>query len=495
MKDTGSIKHLTQAKVPLVVDLDGTLSKTDTLAEAFLSLLKHNIWLILLLPFWLLKGKAYLKEKIAQSIDFDADDLVYNTDVIAYIKAAKLAGRQVYLATGADQIIANAVQEKLDLFDGVFASDGVINLTGSKKQALLCEKFGKNNYEYAGNSTVDLKVWASASHALVVCPNSDALSKKAQAVCDQVQAISLPVATLKTYVKAIRVHQWVKNALMFVPLITAHLMADSQAWLTVSLGFIAFSLAASSVYVLNDLLDLSADRQHHSKCNRPFAAGTIALEKGAVLFPVLFVAAFALALYLPKGFIFALSFYYLLTVLYSFVLKRIVMLDTVVLAALYTMRIIAGTLLLQVPFSFWLLAFSMFIFLSLALMKRYTELVQMIAHNKTSTAGRGYQAGDAQMVASFGTASGLMAVLVLALYVHSDVVKIAYQTEQVLWLACPVLLYWISRAWMIAHRGLMDDDPIIFAVKDRQSLVTGLLIAAIFMLATYALPIPAYMVS
>ena len=495
MSENSSSHVLTQAAVPLVVDLDGTLSKTDTLVEIFLLLVKKNVFLVLLLPFWLTKGKAFLKQKIALSVDFNADDLVYNLDLIEYIKAAKSAGRSVYLATGADETIARAIKAKFNCFDGIFASNGTVNLTGSKKQDKLNEAFGEQGFEYAGNASVDIRVWSSASHALVVCPNAEQLAIQAKAVCNQVQTITLASATVKTYIKAVRVHQWVKNALIFVPLIVAHLLSNTDAWISAGFGFIAFSLAASSVYVLNDLLDLAADRQHHSKCYRPFAAGSIALEKGALLFPVFFISAFSLAFFLPKGFIFALSFYYVLTVLYSFVLKRIVMLDTVVLAALYTMRIIAGTLLIQVPFSFWLLAFSMFIFLSLALMKRYTELVQMIANNKTTTAGRGYQANDAGMVASFGAASGLLAVLVLALYVHSDVVTVFYKTEQVLWLACPVLLYWVSRAWMIAHRGLMDDDPIVFAVKDKPSLITGLIIAVIFFAATASWPIPTYMVN
>ena len=495
MSEVMKAEHLTQAKVPLVVDLDGTLSKTDTLIEAFLILIKKNVFLIVFLPFWLLKGKAYFKQKIAAAIDFNAEGLIYNQDVVLYIEQARQAKRQVYLATGADKKIAEAVQAKFQLFDGVFASDGNVNLTGSKKCALLVETFGEQGFEYAGNSSVDLNVWNSASAALVVCASADDLVTKAKQVCQNIQVVDIEAATLKTYIKAIRVHQWVKNALLFVPLITAHLLSSEQAWTMAILGFFAFSFAASSVYVLNDLLDLAADRQHHSKSRRPFAAGTIPLENAALLFPVLFVAAFAIAVCaLPFGFIIALSVYYILTVLYSFVLKRIVMLDTVVLAVLYTMRIIAGTLLIQVAFSFWLLAFSMFIFLSLALMKRYTELVQMIADNKTSTVGRGYQANDAGMVSSFGTSSGLLAVLVLALYVHSDAVKVFYPTEQILWMVCPVLLYWVSRAWMIAHRGLMDDDPIVFAVKDKQSLVTGLLIALIFLMATYHWPFPAYMV-
>jgi len=476
-----------QAKSPLVVDLDGTLSKTDTLIEVFLLLIKQQMLSLFLLPFWLLKGKAYFKQQMAAAVSVDASGFMYNHDVLAYMKAAKRAGREVYIATGANEKVAQAVANYLPEMgleiDGLFASSQE-NLTGRRKQAKLNAVFGEKQYEYVGNASIDLKVWRDCSEAMVV--GSASLFKSAQAVCQQTQHMPLEKASFKTYIKAIRVHQWVKNALLFVPLLTAHMWSDAQAISLLLAGFIAFSLAASSVYVLNDLLDLAADRQHHSKCKRPFAAGTIPLEKGVLLFPILLAVAFALALFLPLGFILALSLYYALTVVYSFKLKRVVMLDTVVLAALYTMRIIAGTLLIGVEFSFWLLAFSIFIFLSLALLKRYTELVQMLEDGKTSTAGRGYHASDAPMVSSLGAASGYISVLVMALYIHSPEVADMYRSSDILWLVCPILLYWISRAWLIAHRGLMDDDPIVFAVKDVQSLCTGVFVLCIFVIAALA---------
>ncbi len=476
--------------MPLIVDLDGTLSKTDTLVESFLLLMKHQFFRLFLLPFALLQGKAAFKKAIAQPIQFDASGLLYDEAVKSYIKQARLDGREVYLATGADEKIAQSVADYLGLFDGVFASSGGKNMTGSAKAELLIERFGDQQFEYMGNAAVDLKVWKHAAKAVVVSPKPETLSQKAKGVCQNLEIIEQESASLKTYLKAVRLHQWVKNALLFVPLLTAHLWQDPSAWLTVLVGFFSFSFAASSVYVLNDLLDLAADRQHPTKSKRPFAAGLIPLEKAAFLFPLFFITAFGLCVFLPLGYLAALSVYYTLTVAYSFYLKRVVMLDTVTLAALYTMRIIAGTFLIDVSFSFWLLSFSMFIFLSLALLKRYTELVQMQAEGKTKTLGRGYQANDASMVASLGAASGYLSVLVMALYVHSPEVQLLYSSQSFLWFVCPILLFWISRAWMIAHRGEMNDDPIVFAVKDKQSLITGALIGFIFLLASRNVSLP-----
>ncbi len=469
---------------PVIIDLDGTLIKTDTLLESVMALLKTNpLWLVML-PFWLLKGKAHLKNSIADKVEFDVKLLPYNQDVIDYIKAAKSQGHDCYLATGTVSKFAERISDYLDMFDGIFATSRTINLTGSKKAVLLNEKFGEGNYIYVGNHDVDLKIWKNSAEAVVVT-HSKSLVSKAEKVNSHVQHIETETAGLKTYLKAIRVHQWVKNALLFVPLLTSHNIVQTDLILLCILGFISYSLAASSVYVLNDLVDLDSDRQHPSKSKRPFAAGTIPIVAGLALFPVLLLASFAIALSLGSiNFVLALVIYYVLTLVYSFKLKRIIMLDTILLAALYTMRIIAGTLLIDVHFSFWLLAFSMFIFLSLALVKRYTELVLMKSEGNTKVIGRGYHAEDASMISALGAASGYIAVMVFALYVNSPEVRILYSDPEVLWLACPILLYWISRVWIIAHRGEMHDDPIVFAVKDIQSLVTGLFVLAVFMVAT-----------
>lgn len=468
---------------PVIVDLDGTLIKTDTLFESLMLLLRKNPLWCLLLPFWLLQGKASLKNNIASRIDMDVTLLPYNTAVIDYVKTAHAQGHECYLATGTVNTLAEKIAVHLGFFHGVFSTDAHTNLTGKDKADLLGQKFGHGNYIYIGNHKVDLLIWKHASEAVVVTAEKKLLAE-ARKVCPDVVHIDNPAAGLKLYLKAIRVHQWVKNALVFVPLLTAHQAMNPSMILMCILGFVAYSLAASSVYVLNDLVDLESDRQHASKSRRPFASGVISIANGLLMFPALLLAAFGLALLLPVKFMIALAVYYLLTLLYSFKLKRVIMLDTIVLAALYTMRIIAGALLIGVHFSFWLLAFSMFIFLSLAFVKRYTELLLMQASGSSKIAGRGYHSEDASIVSSFGAASGYIAVLVFALYVNSPEVAELYSRPHVLWLACPILLYWISRVWIIAHRGEMHDDPIVFAVKDVQSLVTGLCVLAVFLAAT-----------
>ena len=359
----------------LIVDLDGTLIKTDMLMESLMALLKQNFLACFLIPFWLLKGKAAVKNQISKRVDLDVTHLPYNEDVIDYIKQAKSEGRDCYLATGTVKSFAERIAEHLGFFDGVFATESEANLTGKDKCEHLNHTFGTGQYDYMGNSSVDLNVWNSV-HTAIVVSSSDSLVSSAKKVAGNVEHIKIAKTTIKTWLKAIRVHQWVKNILITVPVLASH-QFDSSHILLVILGFFAFSLAASSVYVLNDLLDLESDRQHPSKCKRPFAAGSISVIQGCILFPLLLLVAAAISSLLPIKFMLALAVYYFLTLIYSFKLKRVIMLDTIMLAALYTMRIIAGTVLISVEFSFWLLAFSMFIFLSLALVKRYTELVMM----------------------------------------------------------------------------------------------------------------------
>lgn len=463
---------------PLIVDLDGTLIYSDSLLESTMCLLKQHFFLCFLLPFWLLKGKAYLKLRIAEKIDLDPALLPYNQDVLDYVKQAKNAGRSCYLVSGAAKKYADAVANHLGLFDGVMATENE-NLTGSQKVAKLNERFGEKQFDYMGNHKVDVKVWRHCHKAIVVA-SSKTLVHTAQKVSVQCQHMPVQAPKVKTYLKALRVHQWVKNGLLFVPMLASHTALTLETLGLLFIGFFCFSLLASSVYLLNDLLDLPSDRQHPSKKKRPFASGALPIIHGLVLAPLLLVAAFSMAwFFTPVYFVVALVAYYILTFLYSFLLKKIVMLDTLVLAMLYTQRIIAGIVLIAVEPSFWLLAFSMFIFLSLALLKRYTEL-NLMASDDGKVLGRGYHHSDAPMVASLGAASAYIAVLVMALYVDSEDVITLYQQPLLLWLSCPLLLYWISRAWLLAHRGQMHDDPIVFAVKDKQSLFIGLLVLLVF---------------
>ena len=467
----------------LAVDLDGSLIRTDLLYESLMLLIKKNIFYVFYLPFWLLKGKVAFKHEIVSRIDLDASLLPYNQGVIDVVRAAKAKGQSCYLVTGSMTELAQQVADHLGIFDGVFASSlGSENLTGRHKAEFLVNQFGERGFDYVGNDTVDLAVWQKSHKAIVVC-SDEGLFNKAKAQSLEAEWIKTKPLTLNVLLKTIRIHQWVKNSLIAVPLLTSHQALHVDLVLLCVMGFLSFSLAASSVYVLNDLLDLFSDRQHPTKRERPFASGAMTIKKGSLLFPILLGTSLLICLVLPLHFFYALVVYYAITVLYSFKLKQVLLLDTITLAALYTMRIIAGTLLIGVPFSYWLLAFSMFIFLSLALIKRYVELIKLTSSDKQKTIGRGYHVNDASMIAPLGGAAGYIAVLVLALYINSSQVVALYQHASVLWLACVVLLYWISRAWLLAHRGEMDDDPIFFAIKDKVSLLCAGLIFMVFVFA------------
>ncbi len=471
-------------RLPIVVDLDGTLLLSDILVESFLILIKQNPIYIILAFIWLFKGgKAQLKWEIARRVDIDVSTLPYNLALIDYLKTKKAEGHVIALATASNIAYANDVAQHLGLFDEVFASDQHTNLSGSKKREALNQAFGKNQYLYAGNAPIDLKVWSDAAGGIVV--GSLALAERARSVTAIETVIEGNQNSPKHWLKALRVHQWVKNGLVFIPLFSSHQLSNVGAVFDSVVAFVAFSLCASSVYLLNDLLDLKDDRQHATKCKRPFAAGTLNLVHGLVAAPVLLLAAFILALLLPWQFFAVLLGYYTLTFAYSFYLKRIVLVDVITLASLYTVRIIAGTAAIGVALSFWLLAFSIFVFLSLAIVKRYTELLGLKKKSAQKTLGRGYQVDDIELLSSLGGASGYISVLVLALYINSAEVKVLYSEPAMMWPICLVMLYWISRVWIIAHRGEMNDDPIVFALKDKVSIFSGVIIAGFLLAATF----------
>jgi len=466
-------------RVPLCVDLDGTLIRSDLLVESALSLLSRNPLSFISMLGWLLRGKAHLKREIARRVTLDAAHLPYNDDVLDWIREEK-ASRSVVLCTASDRKLAEAVAAQVGGFDAVLASDGERNLSGDNKARVLLEHYGERGFDYVGNARVDLKVWKHARAAITV-ESGESLSKAAAQLTTVEKRIALPGTSIKHWLKALRVHQWVKNALVFLPLLAAHRLFDVDSVLSTVLAFVCFSLCASSVYITNDLLDLASDRQHHRKRNRPFAAGHLSLVAGPVVTAALLVISFALAALLSEVFVAVLAGYYVLTTAYSLRFKRVVMLDVVVLATLYTSRIVAGTAAIYTKPSFWLLAFSMFIFLSLAMVKRYIELLSAQKAGKINASGRGYDVGDIPLIQSLGAASGYLSVLVLALYIDSPDSRVLYHHPHYLWLLCPLLLYWISRTWAIAHRGVMHDDPVVFAVTDRLSRVL-LVIAAVVIL-------------
>jgi len=467
----------------IAVDLDGTLIKTDLLLESFLLLIKRNPLYLFAVVMWLLKGKATLKAKIASRVNLNAAALPYNTALIEWLKVQKEGGRALWLVTASHDLLAKAVAKHLGIFDGVMASDETVNLSGTRKADALVKHFGEKGFDYCGNDDIDLSVWRHGRSAIVVNA-SKSLEAKARAAVQVGKVIPADGQVFKAVTKALRVHQWAKNALIFVPVAAAHLLTSSSTLTSALLAFVVFSLCASSVYILNDLLDLEADRQHHSKCNRPFAAGKLSVLTGLLAFPVLLIGSFAIAaLTLNIKFVLVLATYYVATVAYSFSLKRIVMVDVLMLAGLYTIRIVAGAAATSIPLSFWLLIFSIFIFLSLAMVKRYAELYAMKQRGKLSAQGRGYQVEDLHLIQSMGAASGYLSILVLALYLNSPDITVLYKHAKVAWLLVPIMLYWISRIWMQTYRGHMDDDPLVFAMKDRVSLITGMAAVAVLVAA------------
>lgn len=468
---------------PLCVDLDGTLIRSDLLLESLLLLLKRNPLYLLLAAFWLLRGgKAGLKAQIAARVTLNPAALPYNKELLAWLKSERAQGREVWLCTAANERLAAVVAEHLDLFDGVLASDSRRNLAGANKADQLVGRFGEGGFDYCGNEWRDVTIWRRARGAIVVNA-SPAIEHQVGADLSLLRAFPSSGNRLRAMVRALRPHQWAKNVLLLVPLCAAHRMGDLDSLSHALLGLIAFCLCASSVYLLNDMLDLEADRAHLRKSKRPFASGDLPLTAGFALVPALLAATVLISAFLPTKFQLWLAAYYVLTVAYSFGLKRLLLVDAVTLAGLYTLRIIAGAGAADVALSFWLLLFSVFLFLSLAFVKRYAELDALRRQQRLQAIGRGYHVEDLAVLQNFGTAAGYLSVLVLALYINSPDILPLYHRPKVIWMLCVLMLFWISRIWMIAHRGRMHDDPVVFALRDRMSLAIGLLAAITIALA------------
>ena len=472
------------SKLPLAVDMDGTLVRSDLLLEALMNVAKGNIfYLIGCLFTYLRHGLAAFKTKIFTRAQFDLKHLPYNLELIEHIKTEKARGRRIVLATASSQNIAQAVADHLGLFDQVIASSATVNLSGYAKAERLTELFGDKGFAYAGNAWVDMKVWRVAGAAIVV--NAPAGLVLAAEQIGPVEAV-LPraKATWRLVLKAMRLHQWPKNILIFAPLVLAHKVLYWDLLTRAMVGTIAFTLMSSSVYVLNDLLDLDSDRRHPDNRRRPFASGALSLGWGIALAPALLAAGSAVASLVSIPFLGVLLGYYLVTLAYSLRLKQLVLADTLILASLYTWRIFAGSFAVDVPISAWFLTFSCFFFLSLALIKRCAELILMAKQDLPPNPRRGYWISDLSQLTSLGSAAGYISVLVLALYINNDQVARLYQRPMVMWLVCPFILYWISRMWLIAHRGGMTSDPLVFALKDRVSYVILVFVGVIWAVAS-----------
>ena len=467
------------ASVPLAVDVDGTLLRTDLLHEAALQFVaRHPIETPKLLG-WAAGGKANLKSQLADRVDPVIETLPLRTETLDLIRRAQAEGRPVFLASASDHRYVSALAERIGGIAGVFATTPDTNLAGAAKARALVDAFGDGGFDYAGDMPVDIAVWGSARRQIVIAHNRR-FEGRVRRAFPAAEVIARPRP--RRHIKALRVHQWAKNALIFLPLVAGHQLRIESIAATM-LAFACFCMAASSAYILNDLLDLPGDRDHPRKRNRPFAAGDVPVTHGLALSLLLMGAALGCALLLPDRFLVVLLSYVAATLAYSFVLKRKAIVDVIVLGGLYTIRVFAGLAAVGAKTSPWLLMFSLFLFLSLAILKRCAELVQRREAGKGDTVGRGYRIDDAAALFPLAAAAGYGAVLVFTLYMASPEVMELYRHPHRLWLLCPLLLYWISRVLILAHRNELHDDPVVFTLTDRVSWVTGGLVAAVIAVA------------
>ena len=465
---------LARIERPLYVDLDGTLIRSDLLWESLFLFARQNplgFWRIF---GWALSGKSVLKDELAARVELDVATLPYRDELVATLQAEKDAGRHVVLATAANERMANAVATHLGLFDDVIASDRETNLSAERKLERIQGRCFGTGFDYVGNSHDDVCLFEAADAVTVVEPDRSAGAWLRSATKER-RLIADRRSRGRDLLKAMRPHQWSKNVLVFVPLLLNQDFLDFGLVAAACVAFLAFSFAASSVYILNDLLDLTADRRHKTKRNRPFASGRVPIPNGIALAVGLFAASFALSALLPPAFTAVLTVYMIATTAYSFALKRMLLIDVLTLAGLYTMRIIAGAAAIVSMESFWLLAFSIFFFLSLALVKRFVELADCGEGADAKASGRGYVGLDLETIGQAGMASGFASVLVLALYVDSAEVRQLYDHPYLMWPLCPLVLYIVVRIWVLARRRQMNEDPVVFILNDwRSQIMIGL---------------------
>jgi len=461
---------------PLVVDLDGTLTPTDTLVESLIGVVKRSPLDLLQLPFRLLNGRADFKDWVAARAGVSVGSLPYREPLLEYLREEKRKGRRIVLATAAHRSIAEGVSTHLGLFDAVIATQAGRNLKGEAKLEAIRKEIG-GEFAYAGDSAADAPIWRAAKAAVLV--------GVAPGVADSIRK-DVPVERefaaeqggLGAWLRAFRVHQWMKNLLLFVPLLTAFSFFDVWKLVTTVIAFFAFSFAASASYVLNDLWDLENDRAHPRKRLRPFASGRIPIVQGLVASAAALVVALALASAVSRSFLLMLVLYLALTSAYSWLLKERALIDVLTLSLLYTLRIIAGSVAIGIPASSWLLAFSAFIFLSLALVKRCAELVSLEQSGQEEAPGRDYRVGDLAVLWPLGVGAALSAVVVFGLFISAEETRQRYATPELLWLVALGLVYWLARLWIKTSRGRMDDDPLVYAIED-----SGSLLAVSFMIA------------
>ncbi|HXS13497.1 MAG TPA: UbiA family prenyltransferase [Acidobacteriaceae bacterium] len=490
-REPSPIRAVLAPGVPLCVDLDGTLVKSDTLVDSLLALARQKPGEILRIPSWIAQGKAQFKKHVTGAVTLDVEHLPYNRPLLEWLRAEHGAGRTIYLTTAADRSLAERVADHLGIFAGVLASDGTTNLAGKNKLEAFREHFGER-FCYIGNAKPDVAVLCACVSPMTANPDRALTAGLRRAGTVPAANFEDSSPALKSWLRAVRLHQWAKNVLIFVPLLLAHLW-NLPAFCAAGVAFLSFGLCASATYIINDLLDLEADRKHPRKRKRPFAAGDLSAAAGMAAVIVLMCASLALAISLPRivrsvpgsgtsgsyGFLLWLGIYTVTTLTYSLYLKRVVLLDVFVLSGLYTVRILAGAAAAQIGLSPWLAGFSVFFFLSLAFVKRFSELEGLRERGGSISTGRGYHVNDLEQLRALGTGSMFASVVVMTLYINNSENKLLYHHMARLWLVVPVLLLWLSQVWMLASRGQMHDDPVVWAITSRRSLILGLVMAAV----------------
>ena len=468
---------------PLVVNLDGTLTPTDTLVESVLKLVKTRPLHALRLPFLWLRGRAEFTSFVTTHASVSPTHLPYRDAFLAYLVEEKARGRRLVLATGSHRDTAEAVAAHLQLFSRVLAFGGGRKLNGARKLEAIRASIG-DTFVYAGDSRADLPIWKWAEAAVVV----DASASVTRALSGQVRierAFPGERAGIKVWLRALRVQQWLKNLLVFVPMLTAFSFGDPSMILAMAVAFTSFCMTASATYIVNDVWDIDNDRVHPRKKYRPFASARIPALRGLGVAACMLAVAFGLAAVLPPAFLIVLFSYLVITSLYTWLLKRMVLLDVVALSLLYTLRIVAGAVAIGVVVSHWLLAFSVFIFFSLSLVKRCSELVSAGAIGQNGSPGRSYRTGDLAVLWPLGVGASLCALVIFGLFISAEETQFRYGTPELLWIAAVVLLYWLSRLWIVSSRGEMHDDPLVFAVRDLNSRITIAAMIGITLIARF----------
>jgi 4-hydroxybenzoate polyprenyltransferase len=474
------------AALASVWDLDGTLLRTDVFCESLLRILVKQPWRLPQVAMWLARGIPYCKGRVAELTNDSWTTWPVHEGVAGSIEADRRAGRPIVLATAAHERVARSVAGHLGPFDAILATTDTVNLKGRAKSAAILawvESTGCGGFTYAGDSFADLAIWRVADEAIIVRPTPE-LEKTVRGLGRPVTVIGERRGAFVPILRAMRPHQWAKNLLLFVPALLAHRVSGATL-ASLTAAFVSFSACASAIYVFNDLVDLQSDRDHPEKRRRPFASGDLSLASGVCLAALLAAISAVIALVaLPPAFFAVVLGYAAANICYSTWLKRKPIVDVMMLASMYTARIEAGRIAAQANLSHWLLAFSVFFFTSLAFVKRDTELRRLESEGKMGADGRGYLVSDIPLLESFGTASGYVSILVLALYMNSTEMRSLYGETRLLWLVCLLVMYWLTRIWLLARRGVLDEDPVLYAVRDPVSILIGGACVALVAVAT-----------